>query len=63
MLTLLVKVRKDFGGKVKNLREKGRIPAVLYGPKIESTPLEVDLKEFEKYWKGEKDITCTVISD
>jgi len=22
-----------------------------------------DLKEFEKYWKGEKDITCTVISD
>ncbi len=22
-----------------------------------------DLKEFEKYWKGEEDITCTVISD
>jgi len=22
-----------------------------------------DLKEFEKYWKGDKDITCTIISD
>ncbi len=51
MLTLKAKIRKDLGKKVKKLRKKGIIPAVLYGPKIENIPLEVDLKEFEKVYK------------
>lgn len=51
MLTLAAKTRKDFGKKVKNLRKKGIIPAVLYGPKVENLPLEVDLKEFEKIYQ------------
>jgi len=51
MLTLSAKIRKDFGKKVKNLRKKGIIPAVLYGPKTENLPLEVNLKEFEKIYK------------
>jgi large subunit ribosomal protein L25 len=52
MLTLQAKIRKDFGKKVKNLRKKGLIPAVLYGPKIENLTLEVDLKEFEKVYQA-----------
>ena len=51
MLSLSAEIRKDFGKKVKNLRKKGILPGVLYGPKIDSRPLEVDLKEFEKIYK------------
>ncbi len=52
MLTLSVKIRQTFGKKVKNLRENGLIPAILYGPEIkESLPLEIDYKTFEKIYK------------
>lgn len=51
MLSLSAEIRKDFGKKVKNLRKKGILPGVLYGPKIENRPLEIDLKEFEKIYK------------
>lgn len=53
MLNIEAKIRKDLGRKVKNLRKKGQIPAVLYGPKIETISIEVDLKEFEKVYKTE----------
>jgi len=52
MLTLSAKIRKELGKKVKKIREKGIIPAILYGPKIKNIPLEVDLKEFEKVYQG-----------
>ena len=48
MLTLSAKIRKEMGRKVKILREKGLLPAVLYGPGIKNLNLEVNLKEFEK---------------
>lgn len=51
MLNLSAKIRKDLGKKVKKLRKKGMLPAILYGPKIENMPLEVDLKEFEKAYQ------------
>lgn len=51
MLILSAKIRKELGKKVKDLRIKGILPAVLYGPKIETFPLEVDEKEFEKVFK------------
>ena len=51
MIILSAKIRKDLGKKVKKIREKGIIPAILYGPKIENIPLEVDLKEFEKVYQ------------
>lgn len=51
MLNLEAKIRKETGKKVKSLREKGIIPAVLYGPKIETLSLEVNLKEFEKTFR------------
>jgi len=51
MLTLSAKIRKELGKKVKNLRKKELIPAVLYGPKIKNLNLEVDFKDFEKIYK------------
>ena len=51
MLSLSAEIRKDFGKKVKNLRKKGILPGVLYGPKIDNRLLEIDLKEFEKIYK------------
>lgn len=48
MTILKAKIRKDFKRKVKTLRKKGILPAILYGSKIKNLPLEIDLKEFEK---------------
>lgn len=51
MISLRAKIRQDLGKKVKELRKKGIIPAILYGPKIENLPLEVDSREFEKIYQ------------
>jgi len=51
MLSLSAKIRKELGRKVKTLRQKDILPAVIYGPKLKSFPLEIDLKEFEKIYK------------
>jgi len=51
MLTLIAKTRKTVGKKTKTLRQKGLLPAVLYGPKIKSMPIEVNFKDFEKTYK------------
>jgi len=48
MLILSAKIRKALGKKVKTLRSKGVLPAVLYGPKLKNENIEVGLKEFEK---------------
>jgi len=51
MLTISAKIRKATEKKVKALRNKGIIPAVLYGPKTKNTPIEINAKEFEKIFK------------
>jgi len=52
MLTLSAKIRETKGKKNKTVRKQGRVPAVLYGPKIkEAFSIEVDLKEFEKIFR------------
>ncbi len=51
MINLSAKIRKDFGKKVKKIRQQGMVPAVLYGPKTENISLEVGLKEFEKVYQ------------
>lgn len=48
MLTLKTRIRKISGRGVKNLRKKGIIPAILYGPEIKNLALELNLKEFLK---------------
>lgn len=51
MISLSAKLRKTQGKQVKNLRQKGILPAVLYGPKIKNENIEVDLKEFKKVYE------------
>jgi len=51
MLVLSAKIRKEVGKKAKNLRKKGILPVVLYGPKIKNLSLEVNLREFEKIYQ------------
>ena len=48
---LEVQKRKILGRKVKKLRNQGILPANIYGKKIKSKALQVDLKEFEKLYK------------
>ncbi len=51
MIEINAKIRETLGKKVKTLRKEGIIPAVLYGIKVKSTPLEIDYNEFEKVYK------------
>ena len=51
MISLSAKIRKDFGKKTEKIRQQGLVPSILYGPKVENIPLEIDLKEFEKVYK------------
>ncbi|MFH1841430.1 MAG: 50S ribosomal protein L25 [Candidatus Nealsonbacteria bacterium] len=51
MINLFAKIRKNQGKKVKALRKKGVLPAILYGPKIKNLQIEVNLKDFEKIYK------------
>jgi len=65
MLSLVAKIRQELGKKVKNLRQKGILPAILYGPKIKKAlPLEIDEKQFEKVYKetGESTLISLEIS-
>lgn len=48
---LEVQKRKIFGRKVKKLRAEGVLPANIYGAKIKSTAVQVDLKKFEEAYK------------
>ncbi len=48
---LLASSRKITGRKVKNLRKGGFLPGNVYGKKVKSESLQVDLKEFEKIYK------------
>ncbi len=65
MIKLSAKTRKDFGKKIKSLKDKGKIPAVVYGFGIKNTPLEVDYKDFKKVFdkSGESSIISLEIDD
>lgn len=43
--------RQEKGKKVKQLREKGMIPAVLYGQEMESRPIAVPSMDFERAYR------------
>jgi len=51
MLTLKAKIREKLGKKVKTLRKKEILPAVLYGPKTKNIYLEVNFKDFKNIYK------------
>lgn len=60
---LKVEKRKIFGRKVKKLRREGVLPANIYGKKVKSQAVQVDLKEFEKVFgkTGETSIVDLVL--
>jgi len=47
-IKLNVLKRTESGKKLSKLRAAGKLPAVIYGAKEESTPLSLDRREFEK---------------
>lgn len=51
MLSLKGTQRKILGRKVRELREKGEIPAVLYGPASKAAALSIVKKEFDAAYK------------
>lgn len=62
MLSLAVTAR-DPKGPLARLRADGKMPAVFYGPKEQSTPVSVDFKEFKKAWKSAGESTVVILKD
>lgn len=50
-LKLKAEKRKLYGRKIKKLREEGILPANIYGKKIKSQAIQLNLKEFLKAYK------------
>jgi large subunit ribosomal protein L25 len=48
---LVAKKREIFGRKVKNLRNQGILPANIYGKKIKSEAVAINLKDFAKVYE------------
>jgi large subunit ribosomal protein L25 len=51
MITLTASARSEKGKRASALFDAGKMPAVVYGPKQESTPITLSAKEFEKVLK------------
>lgn len=49
--TISAKKREEIGRKSNDLRKKGILPVILYGPKIKNENLSVLESEFESIWK------------
>lgn len=64
MLNLTAKIRKIEGDNGE-MREKGGLPSVLYGPKTKNQMIEVDIKEFQKVYNeaGENSIIEIKLED
>ncbi len=53
--------KRDPKIKSKSLRKSGRIPAVFYGGKTESTPISISKVDFDKIWKKAGESTVITI--
>jgi len=62
-IALKAKVRKQVGRKVKLLRKEGFLPANIYGKKIKSESIQIDLKEFLDVYKKVGDTKLFYIND
>jgi len=61
MLSLAVERRA--GAKNEVLRSAGKMPAVFYGPKEDSTSVSVSAKEFKKVWKQAGESSVIILKD
>ncbi len=62
-IILKAKLRKQVGRKVKLLRKEGILPANIYGKKIKSESIQIDLKEFLDVYKKVGDTGILYIND
>jgi large subunit ribosomal protein L25 len=58
----LAVTKRDPKTKAKSLRNKGVLPAVVYGRSEESTPISVDRKQFEKVFHAAGESTVIALS-
>src|SRR3989344_2529739 len=63
MLTLLTEPRNVFGKGLKAFREKGKLPAVVYGRKKKPHSVFVNLADFKKVWKKAGESTLVELSE
>lgn len=61
-ITLKAEKRAPKGKGLYKLRQSGQLPAVVYGPKQEATPISLDGKEFEKIFKEAGESSVMVMS-
>ncbi|MEK7076812.1 MAG: 50S ribosomal protein L25, partial [Patescibacteria group bacterium] len=62
MQHLAAQKRDILGKQVADLREKGFLPAVVYGESMEeSLPVSVDMKEFIRVWKAAGESTMVTL--
>lgn len=61
MVLSLEYTKRDVKTNNDTLRAEGKVPAVFYGKKQESTPVTLDVKEFEKVWKEAGESTVVVL--
>lgn len=60
--SLPVEVRTERGKKLAQLRSAGKLPAIMYGPKEEATPLTIDRIAFEKLFKSTGESSVIVLT-
>lgn len=66
MITISAKTREEVGKNLEGMRNNGAVPGVLYGPKIKTAHVQIDVKDFEKVYKeagGSSLITLQVGKD
>ena len=51
MISIKAEKREELGRKASNLRDRGILPGVLYGPKVENMNIQLDLKDFSKLYE------------
>ncbi len=62
MFTLPIE-KRDMKIQSETLRQTGKLPAVFYGPKENSTPISVTTTEFKKVWKKAGESSVIILKD
>lgn len=55
--------KRDTKNDLKTLRAEGKLPAVFYGGKTESTPISMNTAEFKKIWKEAGESSVVTINN
>jgi large subunit ribosomal protein L25 len=62
MLTIQYE-KRQIAGRLDNLRSKGSLPAVFYGPKEASTPITIKSLDFKKIWSEAGESSIIILKD